>query len=191
MRRPKENLMCRQNQLLGGCNLPGARKTSAICCVAVIGALLSIMSGPAWSAAEVRGQPDAIQVRAENASTREVLDALSATFKLTYKLPANISREITGLYSGTLHQVLGRILDGNNYIVKVSDNTVEVVILGASGVPAAATSSQVIAKNETPPAPSAPPSNPNVSASAAPTLPASSPPPPLATYLSLNEPATR
>jgi hypothetical protein len=180
----------RSQQVVCGINPRGARKISVICCAAAIGPVLSTISAPAWSAAQVQGQLDAIEVRAENSSPREVLNALSATFKLTYKLPANISREITGVYSGTLHQVLGRILDGNNYIVKVSDNAVEVIILDV--VPAAASGSQVIAKNETPPAaPSTPASKPNLASSPVPSpIPpiAASSPPPLATYLSLNEP---
>jgi hypothetical protein len=74
-------------------------------CAAIIGALLGTIPGRALAATEVRGQLDdiqlrAIQLRAENASTREVLDALSATFKLSYELPPNIGREATGLYSG-------------------------------------------------------------------------------------------
>src|SRR5262245_42017149 len=76
-------------------------------CGTVIIALLDAMCDPASAAAEVQGQPDNIQLRARNASTKEVLDALSAAFKLTYRLPASVGRDITGIYSGTLYQVLG------------------------------------------------------------------------------------
>src|SRR5216683_2760429 len=64
---------------------------------------------PALDATLVLGQPTDVQLRAENASTREVLDALSASFKITYKLPPNTGRDVTGVYSGTLRQVLARI----------------------------------------------------------------------------------
>jgi hypothetical protein len=156
----------------------------------VIGALLGATLGAASAATEVRGQPAEMQLRAENASTREVLDALSAAFKLSYKLPPNIGRNVTGLYSGTLHQVLGRILDGNDYIVKVSDNGVEVVVLGASAATAIAASGQAIARSENTTAPAVAPSRPTASTptlpAATPTLPASAAPPPLASYLSVN-----
>jgi hypothetical protein len=164
------------------CNTQCARAKTALLYAAVIGALSATL-GAASAATEVRGQPDEMQLRAENASTREVLDALSVTFKLTYKLPPNIGRNVTGLYSGTLHQVLGRILDGNDYIVKVSDNGVEVVVLGASAATAIAASGQVIARSENTTAPAVPPSRPTAST---PTLPASAAPPPLASYLSVN-----
>src|SRR4029079_15915824 len=73
-----------------------------------------------------------VVVQADKASVREILDMLSAKFKLTYKLPPNLDRVRTGLYSGTLHHVLARILDGNDYIVQASDDGVEIVVFGAS-----------------------------------------------------------
>src|SRR5262245_29640778 len=110
----------------------------------VIGALLSMMPGPASAATQVRGQQDDLRINAENASIREVLDALSVQFKLTYKLPPGIGRNLTGLYSGSLRKALARILDGNDYIVMVSDSGVEVVVLGASGTIATSVANQAI-----------------------------------------------
>ena len=88
---------------------------------------------PAAAGTEVRGGADDMQIQADNASIREVLDALAGDFKVRYRLPPHVSRTVTGLYSGTLHQVLGRILDGHDYIVEASDDGVRVVVLGASG----------------------------------------------------------
>jgi hypothetical protein len=181
------------------CSL-GSWGKATVVCGAASAALWCLTFGPALAGTEVRGNPDDFQLRAENASTREILNALSAAFKLTYRLPPNIGRPMTGVYSGTLHQVLARILDGNDYIVKVSNNGTEVVILGTSGATAIATSGHAIAKNEnavapsvqssfkptsTGPKPAVPTSSPVLPASG-PILPDSSPPPPLATYLSAN-----
>ena len=174
------------------CNPLGAQAKAAVICAAVIFAQLGTVLGPASAATEVRGQPDQMQLRAENASIKEVLDALSATFKLTYKLPPRIGREVSGLYSGTLHQVLARVIDGNDYIVKVLDNGIEVVVLGTSGAATVATSGHAVARSESAVAPSMPSCKPTPPASkpivpaSGPTLPASSPPPPLARYLSAN-----
>jgi hypothetical protein len=180
----------------------GGRTKAALICGSVISTVFGPLLGSAPAATEVQGQSVNIQLRAQDASTREVLDALAAAFKLTYKLPPSIGRNVTGLYSGTLHQVLARILDGNDYIVKVSNNGVEVVILGASGAtavaataqamvtssPAITPSAQAIPRRDTMAAPlavSPPPSSVIVPASG-PILPNSAPPPPLATYLSAN-----
>ena len=118
--------------------------------MAAMGALLGTMVQPTSASTEVRGQVNEMQLRAESASIREVLNALSATFKLTYKLPPNIDRTVTGLYLGSLRQVLSRILDGNDYIVNVSDNGIEVVVLRASGATTLAPANQAILVRENP-----------------------------------------
>jgi hypothetical protein len=165
-----------------------SRAKFAICSRAAIAALLGAMWEPALAGTEVRGQHDDLQLRAENASTREVLDALAGPFKLTYQLPADLERSLSGRYSGTLRQVLARILDGNDYIVSVTGNGMKVIVLGASRI---ATTGQAIAT--APGAPSAPASGSAVQRPAAltvavgpPILPASSLPPPLASYLPTN-----
>ena len=99
----------------------------------VLATQIGAMPGPAAAASEVEGQADTVKLRAENASIREVLDALSAKFKVSYKVPSNLIRNLTGEYSGTLNQVLARLLDGNDYIVETSEDGVKIVVLGASG----------------------------------------------------------
>ena len=78
----------------------GSRVIGTIICSAVFGAVLAAMPGPASAASEVQGRLEDMQLRTENASTREVLEALSAKFKLRYKLPPNIGRNLTGLSPG-------------------------------------------------------------------------------------------
>jgi len=179
---------------------------------AVIG-LLAFSGGgalpsPAAAAAEVQGSADAVQIRVENASTGQVLDLLAAKFKLTYKLPPNVTRELSGDYAGTLQQVLARILDGSDYILSAQGDSLSVMVLGASGATAVATSGPAIRRLESvptvqpssspptasapPPIASAPPPAPvepvRASVAPPPILPAASAPPPLKAYLSANTP---
>src|SRR5258708_33243658 len=102
----------------------------AVCGAAVT--LLTSAPGFAWAAAVVHVQPDSVHVEANNASVREILDALSAKFQITYVGRADLSRRQTGTYAGALPQVLNRILDGNDYIIKTADERLEVVVIGAS-----------------------------------------------------------
>jgi hypothetical protein len=160
--------------------------------LATTGAGLSV----AEAAADVQGDPSAVQLRAENASTREVLDALAAKFGLKYKLSVQIGREVGGSYSGTLRQVLARVLDGTDYVVQVNENGIKVIVFGASGVTAIAANGQTAG----PPLGGASSSaalvapTPVTSASVAglsaatPILPAATTPPPLQAYLSANTP---
>jgi hypothetical protein len=132
MSRPGTTMNCRQNKCFVPSPFGGWAKT-LLTCTAAIGTLLGAMLQPALPATEVRGQLDEMQVQTQNASIGEVLNALSGAFNLSYKLPPMTSRTFTGRYAGTLRQVLARVLDGHDYILKVSDNDIEVIILGASG----------------------------------------------------------
>ena len=127
---------------------------------------------PATAASEVQGDPTDMRLLVENASTEEALQALAGSFGLVYSLPANSGRTLTGTYSGTLRQVLARILDRTDYILKIADGTVEVVVLGPSG------GSSVVSAS--------PPVAPKNAATTGPIVPAalsSKAPPPLASYL--------
>jgi hypothetical protein len=133
----------------------------------ISGALIAMLLGssllPVRAGTEVLGQLDAMQLRAEHASTSEVLAALAATFKLTYRLPPNVNRKLNGLYSGSLRSVLARILDGTDYFIKNAQDGIEVIVLRASD---ASAGSDVAASDSHAPKPGA-----------------SAPLPPLASYL--------
>jgi hypothetical protein len=127
----------------------------------------------------VRGQQDDIQLSAKNASIKEILDALATSQKLSYKLSPNLRADITVQCSGTLRQILERILDGSDYILKVFDDGIEVVVLGTSGLAAVASSVPVSTANKST----------NVSTASStsglgPVLPETTPAPPLTSYLS-------
>ena len=151
------------------------RTEAALTCMAAMGVLLSTMGQPTSAATEVRQQANVIHLRAENASIREVLAALSGTFKLTYKLPPAASQVFTGLYSGSLQQVLSRILDGNDYIVNVLDDGIEVIVLRASGATTLVPANHAIPARE----------NPGTTDRTA-NEPSTPPTPPLSRYLSLD-----
>src|SRR6266700_619318 len=84
--------------------------TASLQFTVISGMLITMLLGPtlvpARAGTEVQGQPDAMHLRAEHASTSEVLAALAASFKLSYKLPPNVNRNLNGLYSGSLRLVL-------------------------------------------------------------------------------------
>jgi hypothetical protein len=91
------------------------------------------MQAPASAKTEVEGRPDAVRLSAEEASVSEVLAALAARFNLTYTPSPEFDRAVGGVYSGTLQQVLARILDGHDYVANFSVNGIEIQVLGRSG----------------------------------------------------------
>jgi hypothetical protein len=98
---------------------------------AVVTALLGTLLGSASAGTEVRGTPDAVYLRAENATVGEVLAALSAKFQL--KIQPHHPRPgdpISGVYTGSLRHVLMRVLDGSSYVLTYAGDGVQVKLLG-------------------------------------------------------------
>jgi hypothetical protein len=98
---------------------------------AVIMTVLGALALPAAAKTEVRGQPHAVELVAEDAMVGEVLAALSAAFPLTYKPGPGLEHRVTGTYSGTLQRVLGRILEGYDHVIRDSADGLEIVALRA------------------------------------------------------------
>jgi hypothetical protein len=144
------------------------------CGVSAIAFALSLVGGqsPVTAASEVQGDPTDMRLLVENASTEEALQALAGSFGLLYSLPANSGRTLTGVYSGTLRQVLARILDRTDYILKIADGPVEVVVLGPSGGSSVVSASQPVV-----------PKNIGAAGPVVPAAHSSKGPPPLASYL--------
>jgi hypothetical protein len=157
---------------------------------AAIGVLLGPALNSALASTQVSGGQNDLQIKVQSASIKEIFDAMSGRFHLTYKLPPNVGvrPELTGLYSGTLSQVLARILDGKDYVVEVSNQGLKVVVLKLSGTTAyrspsqsAAVSERAVARGKSSRSATAPPA----------IIPSSnSSPPPLSTYVSANKPTT-
>jgi hypothetical protein len=144
--------------------------------------LSAVFGRPAAAAAEIQGGGADLQLRLENASVREVLDLLSGKFKLTYTLTSLPNRQLTGRYSGTLSEVLARLLDGSDYIVEVSGDSVKVVIVsGPAQSPRGASAPASQVKEST--AQAAPMTPPSQSPAKAPPPPLA---PPLASYLTMS-----
>ena len=136
------------------------RPTVAFIWRAMTALLLSTMPARSSAKIEFEGQLDALRLTAEDASIDDVLAALSAKFNLTYSSELELDRTVAGSYSGTLQQVMGRILDGYDYVVNVSLERIELKILSRSATVAKPPTlppppSQAVAATPTPVAPAA------------------------------------
>jgi len=116
-----------------GNNISGGRLTTAIMASCVVATTLAVTLGEAWAKTKVEGESDTVSLTAENAPVDEVLAELSAKFGLIYTPTPGLNRTVGGTYSGTLQQVLTRILDGCDYVASYSGDKIELKILGLSG----------------------------------------------------------
>jgi hypothetical protein len=94
---------------------------------------LSLGSVPARAAVSVQVDAASVQVVADQATVSEVLSALSSALGIRYDTTANLDSVIGGTYSGSLDNVLGRILRGYNYVIKTRNATVHVIVIGKVG----------------------------------------------------------
>jgi hypothetical protein len=85
--------------------------------------------------AEVRvdGGRDEMQVRVENDTVSHVLEALGQNVSLHYRSVAPLNKVIGGNFSGSLEQVLSRVLAGYDFIVRYNPQAVEIFVVGKSG----------------------------------------------------------
>jgi hypothetical protein len=118
-------------------------------CLAVLAALPCQAQGTV----QIDGRADGMRVRLENAPIAQVLADLGRRFGLTYRRVPSIDRPLTGRYSGTLNQVLARVLDGTDYILEVSDQRVTLVVLGVSAPAARIGSNPVVSTVQQEPTP--------------------------------------
>ncbi|HLN37812.1 MAG TPA: hypothetical protein VK337_08530 [Xanthobacteraceae bacterium] len=86
------------------------------------------------SAADVHvsGTQNRFVLQTQDATIREILAALSSAFDLDVKLKGDSARKFTGAYSGSLRQVLSRLLTGEDYILRSASDGMSIILLGAS-----------------------------------------------------------
>jgi len=99
-------------------------------------ALLSLIAlwlsaDPARAETTVRGTADAVRVEAVGAPLAEILSQLGAV-NLRYEGSAVPARIVTGTYSGSLSQVLARLLDGTSYVTRKNGNLTILTIINAN-----------------------------------------------------------
>jgi hypothetical protein len=119
-------------------------------------ALLAWCLSCGGSAAEVRlsGTQDRVVLQTHDATMPEILAALRSAFNLEVKLNGATARRFTGVYAGSVRQVLSRILAGDDYVIRTASNGISIRLLGnsaadssvaPSNLPSAAPGSRLVA----------------------------------------------
>jgi hypothetical protein len=102
---------------------------------AVMTCFLMLTASVGRAEVNVQGTPEGVQVEAKNASIEEVLRALHDAYGLNYQSEIPLEIQVSGIYAGPLPSVLTRLLEGNNFVLTRSENTVQVVITSAASRP--------------------------------------------------------
>jgi hypothetical protein len=78
----------------------------------------------------VGGTAQDVVVEAQNASVQEILVALTNAFDVQFKSSADLNKQLTGTYKGTLQQAVSRILNGYDLVMKSDQAGLEITLLG-------------------------------------------------------------
>jgi hypothetical protein len=82
----------------------------------------------------IEGDETELRVIADKAPLGEVLAVLKAKYRLRYDGAINVSREVNGTVSGTLHRVVVQLLGGHDFVVRRSDEGVEIIQASPHGM---------------------------------------------------------
>ena len=123
-------------------------------CSSVAAALVAGLAATtvtAMAAAQVSGSPQNVSVDAQNSSLKDILSALGKQFNVHYQSTANLDKQLSGTYEGSLRRVVARLLEGYNFIITTNQDLIEVTVLGTQslqtgGAPSPTTGSNVAAQ---------------------------------------------
>ena len=90
--------------------------------------LVAWTTSPGRAETRLEGQADDIQLQMSDASVREILATLEATYDVRFRSAIPLDHRITGTIKGPLPRVLTRVLDGYDYVVKSTNGATEVVV---------------------------------------------------------------
>jgi hypothetical protein len=117
---------------------PRPHRPAAVSCLFMI--LIAASLTCARADVRVQGDVAAVRIDANQSRVSEVLSALGSTFNLRYRTPIPLDEAISGTFKGSLREVIARLLEGFNYVVKTERDAIEVVVVGRRGeraIPAA------------------------------------------------------
>jgi hypothetical protein len=81
----------------------------------------------------LRGDARAMQLDVRRTSVGDVLSGLAAAFNVSYRASIALSDELNGSYSGSLSQVIARVLDGYDYVIRQRDSNFDITVLEKVG----------------------------------------------------------
>jgi hypothetical protein len=89
---------------------------------------------PAHAEVKIAGTPAAARIVADHDGIADVLAAMAAAFNVRYRASVPLDRVLSGTYTGSLGEIIARVLDGYSYVVRHEGDTVEIVVFARRGV---------------------------------------------------------
>jgi hypothetical protein len=106
---------------------------SRLSCCALGLALACGFSQSARAEIHIEGDQASTRVTTDQNTISDVLSALAANFRLEYRSAIPLNELANETYSGSLNQVIARLLDGDNFLIKREGETTEILVFGKRG----------------------------------------------------------
>jgi hypothetical protein len=95
--------------------------------------LACVLSTAAVAEVRIEGTPAALQVTTGQDAVADVLAALATNLGVKYRTSVPLDRAANAAYTGSLRDVIARLLDGYNYVLRRDGEATEVVVFGQRG----------------------------------------------------------
>jgi hypothetical protein len=96
-------------------------------------ALACGLAANAQAEVQVEGTPERLRVTTQQDAIGDVLSALTAPFNMTYRTSVPLDAAAHASYTGSFREVISRLLDRYNYVVRMDRQTTEVIVVGRRG----------------------------------------------------------
>ena len=97
-------------------------------------AMIGVVPSSASAETRVTGNVRALSVEAVDSDVRQVLAALSSSLGVRYRVSADLNKVVGGTYKGSFGSVITQLLDGYDFWVRYSGDTIEIVVVGTSEI---------------------------------------------------------
>jgi hypothetical protein len=82
---------------------------------------------------KIEGSLAAVRVTTDQEAISEVLSAFGDAFDVRYRTVIALDAAADTAYSGSFGQVISRLLDGYNYVIRTERNSIEILVFGRRG----------------------------------------------------------
>ena len=118
----------------GGASGPPRRRLSEWHgCVAAAVAVALVTATPLHADVRLNGDVTAVRVEATNSNVAEVLASLESAFHLRVNTSVILDGSVGGTFTGSLTEVVSRLLEGHNYFMRRQAGEIEVTVVGIKG----------------------------------------------------------
>jgi len=82
---------------------------------------------------KIEGTLAAVRVATDHEAISEVLSAFGGAFDVRYRTAIALDATAGTAYSGSFGQVISRLLNGYNYVIKTDRDSIEILVFGRRG----------------------------------------------------------